>query len=286
MPGSLRLIRNWDALGFMLIVAFLGAVAVLILFALHLLFSGPYNKGTNLSSLSDTLRDTEFWRSVKRTLLYSLCVTILKVLLVWPIAAAFRRSRTVFAWSLLLPWIIPSAVSSLAWLWLFYDTGGGANLLVRALGHSEIAWLGLPGTAFAICMLFNVWRELPLWALALSPSLAGFRGSLASLATIDDLTPFQRFRLLVLPRAKPVLTVLIALSFIWASGEFESIWVLTRGGPGEATELLTVYAFRHSFLSQDISRGAAAYIVFTPIMALLLVIIGLYYTHTLRRALQ
>ena len=227
----------------------------------------------------------EYWRTVLRTLLYATLAVALKVVFVWPLALSLNQARhkaiTLFY---LIPWLIPPSISALAWLWFFYDMSGGANSILHILGFGNVPWLGKPNTAFLICLFFNVWREIPLWAIVISPILGGFGGSLQSLAFQDGLTRLERIWLLIVPRLRPSIVALCILSYIWSAGEFESIWLLTRGGPGESTQLLTVFAYRQAFLSQNLATGAAAFVIFIPISIVVLTFLLLLYSHWVDRA--
>jgi multiple sugar transport system permease protein len=204
-----------------------------------------------------------------RTLFFALIVLLLKLVLAVPLAMLIRlESVRNAAWLLLLPWMLPVAVSSLGWLWLFYDVDGGANLALTWFGYPQVAWFGGRWTAAGLLILFNVWRELPLWALAVSRAMKGFGGDLEFLATTDGLSRWQHWRLMVMPRLSPVIAALAIISTIWAFGEFESVWLLTRGGPGTSTEILTVYAFRDAFQNQNLAAGAAAFLYFIPLASL------------------
>jgi ABC-type sugar transport system permease subunit len=251
-------------------VAFLAFVFILVGLSVYSIFGGnsaiPF-----ATSFKEVFNDRDFRQAITRTIVFTFTAISIKIVLAWPLAfllhAQKKRSISVL---LLIPWFIPTGISTLAWFWLFYDVGGGMNSLLTLFKLSPVAWLGRPDTAYLLCLFFNVWRELPLWALALMPSMAGYSGSISALALQDSLTGIQRFRLLILPRARVVLVVLTIMSFIWTSGEFDSIWILTRGGPGTSTELLALYAFRHSFMSQELGRGVVAYLLFLPIAAICL----------------
>jgi ABC-type sugar transport system permease subunit len=263
--------------GLALAVVFVVAISVLSAASLWMLLGQSLH---NHSPLSDVISDREFWQSAKRTLIFAISAVILKAVLAWLLVPYFyRHGDRIITSLLLIPWVVPTSVAAIAWLWFFYDVGGGANSILAPI---RVDWLGNPRSAFGITLAFNVWRETPLWALALASSLSGGRAALSRLAQLDGLSRLEHFRLVALPRVLPVLCALALLSTIWAVGEFETVWLLTQGGPGEATELLAVYAFKHAYLSQDLAFGVASYLCMFPIIfCILLPALRLY-----RRAVE
>jgi multiple sugar transport system permease protein len=264
-------------------VMFCSIVTFTVLSAVYILFA--HSDKSAINTLAEVIRDEEFQSTAIRTVLFSLICVLFKAMLAWILVPLFAAQKQAQLSSLvLLPWVLPASIASLAWLWFFYDIGGGANLLLTKLGFAPHTWLGDPQSAFWLLVAFNVWRETPLWAIALGAGIHTSDASLAALAATDGLTRSTRIRLLLIPRIKPILIALALLSFIWSAAEFDSVWLLTRGGPGNATELLTIYAFRHAILSQNLARGAAAYICFAPIMAAILYVLLLLYKRAVERA--
>jgi ABC-type sugar transport system permease subunit len=145
-----------------------------------------------------------------RSVIFSATWVALKAVLSWtlvPLFSAPRRSR--FGWLVLLPWVLPSSIGSLAWLWFFYDIGGWRKpipLTNRSI-VSPHSWFGNPHSAFWLIIAFNVWRETPLWAIALASGVFIPENSLTSLAATDGLNARARLRLLVIPRIKPSLEI-------------------------------------------------------------------------------
>jgi multiple sugar transport system permease protein len=267
-------------------ILFISLSTLIVLMALWKMLSAR-ETGSPLLSIIETASNKEYIRTISRTMKYATLAIILKILIALPLALVLLRARFKKMGSIfLLPWVLPPAISALAWMWLFYDINGGANILLKLLGFSEISWLGDGQFAFIICLIFNVWREVPLWAWIISPTLSGLRGSVALLAEQDNLTDWEKFRLLTVPKLRPVLIALSILSLIWTFGEFETIWILTKGGPGEATELLSVYAYRHTFMAQNIAHGAAAFLCFFPISITIITILIMIYQWSNKRAMK
>lgn len=271
---------NFGALS--IAIVFCSAVTLAVLSAVYILFA--HSDRSAIGRFTEVVRDGEFQSTISRTVLFSLVCVLLKAVLAWVLVPLFATPKqTPLGWLVLLPWVLPASIASLAWLWFFYDVGGGANLILTKFGFAPHSWFGDPRSAFWLLVAFNVWRETPLWAIALGSGTNITDNSLAALASTDGLARATRVRLLVIPRIKPIFIALVLLSFIWSAAEFDSIWLLTRGGPGNATELLTIYAFRHAILSQNLARGAAAYICFVPVMAAILFALILLYKRAVER---
>jgi multiple sugar transport system permease protein len=283
-PNFFKKHFNTVSLSFFGALIFIILSIIVVLAALWKIFS-VIESDNQLSKILETAIDSEYHRTIVRTLTYAILAVILKLLIALPLALLLRRFPFRFINNLfLIPWVLPSAVSALAWIWLFYDINGGANILLKFIGFSEISWLGKGNLAFGICLLFNVWREVPLWAWVIAPSFSGLQGGVSMLAEQDGLTDWEKYRLIVFPKVRPILIALAILSMIWSFGEFEATWILTRGGPGESTELLSLYAYRHAFMAQNIARGAAAFLCFLPISIMILTILIMIYQWAAKRA--
>jgi multiple sugar transport system permease protein len=159
----------------------------------------------------------------------------------------------------MLPWTLPTAVMSLAWAWIFNDAFGVANdLLVRIIpGAQPIAWLGQPATAMLAMVVSDVWKTTPFVMLIVLAGLQGIPGSVTEAARLDGLPPWTRFRRITLPLLRPAIVVAVAFRMIQAWGAFDVVYVMTGGGPGGATETVSLYAFVNYFRYLDFGYGAA-----------------------------
>ncbi|HKC23731.1 MAG TPA: sugar ABC transporter permease [Thermoanaerobaculia bacterium] len=168
------------------------------------------------------------------------------------------RGRGLLRSAVLLPWALPTAVIALAWAWIFNDTFGVANdvlMRLHLIGH-PIAWLGEPRLAMAAIVLADVWKTTPFVALVLLAGLQSIPEDVLEAARADGLSAPQRFLRVTLPLLAPSLVVAILFRAVQAWGAFDVVYVMTGGGPGGATETISLYAFQNYFRYLDFGYGS------------------------------
>lgn len=217
------------------------------------------------------LVDPRFHRALGNTVVFTAASTALEMLLGLAFAlllATPLRGRQgsfigVSRGLVLVPWALPTAVMAMAWRFLYNDQYGAVNdLLVRCgLVAEPINWLGEPGWAMAAAVLADVWKTTPFVVVILLAGLAAIPGELYEALEIDGAGPWQRFRLLTLPRLTPYLLLALLFRLIQAFGLFDLMWVLTGGGPGGSTEVLPLLIYRATFRYLDLGYGAALTVV-------------------------
>lgn len=159
----------------------------------------------------------------------------------------------------MLPWALPTAVMALAWAWIFNDSFGVANDLLRRLGllHRPVAWLGQPGTAMLALVVADVWKTTPFVMLIALAGLQSIPDSVEEAARLDGLSAPRRFFRITLPLLAPALGVALAFRAVQAYGAFDLIYVMTGGGPGGSTETVSLYAYQNYFRYLDFGYGSA-----------------------------
>jgi multiple sugar transport system permease protein len=169
------------------------------------------------------------------------------------------RGRGVLRAVVLIPWALPTAVMALSWAWIFNDSFGVANDLLRRTGlvASPLAWLGVPGLAMVALVIAEVWKTTPFVALIVLAGLQGIPETLIEAARVDGLTAWQRFRHVVLPLLLPSLLVAVLFRAVQSYGAFDIVYVMTGGGPGGSTETVSLYAFQNYFRYLDFGYGSA-----------------------------
>jgi multiple sugar transport system permease protein len=163
----------------------------------------------------------------------------------------------------LVPWALPTVVSALMWGWIFHDRYGIANRLLMDLGllDAPLVWLGTPGTAFLAAVVADVWKTTPYVALILLAGLQGIGEDVVEAARVDGAAGLAFLWRIVLPILRPALAVALLFRALDAFRVFDVIYVLTRGGPGGATETLALLAYQTLFQDLDFGRGAALSVV-------------------------
>jgi multiple sugar transport system permease protein len=207
-------------------------------------------------------QDDRWWTALRNTVVFTGASVALEMVLGVAMALllhrAFRGRGPVRAIAL-VPWALPTAVIALAWAWIFNDVFGVANDLLRRAGwiDAPIAWLGQPGTAMAALVVADVWKTTPFVALVALAGLQAIPTTVLEAAAIDGLSAVQRFRHVVLPLLVPSLLVAFAFRAVQAYGAFDLVYVMTGGGPGGATETVSLYAYQNDFRYLDFGYGAA-----------------------------
>ena len=179
---------------------------------------------------------------------------------------------------ILLPFIIPTVLSTLAWKWMFDPTFSVINWMLFRLGliHSRINWLGDPNLALISVIVVNVWRGLPFYAISLLAGLQTISPELHEAAAIDGARAWQRFRHVTWPLLLPVTLVIVLFSVIQTFADFQLVYVLTGGGPANATQLFATYAYQLGIGTGLLSEGATISLAVFPVL-LLVVIVQLLY---------
>src|SRR3954469_12505266 len=229
--------------------------------------------------------DGIFQVAVWNTCLYTFVTTVFKLVLGLWLALLLNNNFKGKAFTrafILLPFIIPTVLSTLAWKWMFDPTFSVINWGLFRLGVIEgrINWLGDPNLALISVMIVNVWRGVPFYAISLLAGLQTISPELHEAAAIDGARAWQRFRHVTWPLLLPVTLVIVLFSVIQTFADFQLVYVLTGGGPANATQLFATYAYQLGIGTGLLSQGAAISLAIFPIL-LLVVIVQLVY---IRRA--
>ncbi len=214
-----------------------------------------------LSNYAFLLSDARFWQALGNTAYFTAVAVTLEVLLALPLAlllnAAFP-ARGAFRAAVLIPWAIPTVVSARLWAWLFNPDFGLVN---RLLPGADINWLGSPGWALHAAIVVDVWKTTPFVALLLLAGLQTIPQDLYKAAKVDGASPWRAFWSITLPLLKPALLLALLFRTLDAFRVFDAIYVLTEGGPGNATETLSIYAYKVLMRSGDFGYGSTLAVV-------------------------
>ncbi|GII27879.1 ABC transporter permease [Planotetraspora mira] len=235
-----------------------------------------------LANYADILTSSTFVARLTWTVVWTIVCVVLHVGIGLGMAMLLNRPmrlRSLYRVLLVLPWAVPAFVSAFIWRYLLNGEFGVVNAMLRAVGFGGISWLDDPFWAKVSVIACNVWLGVPFMMLALLGGLQSIPRELHEAAEVDGATPWQRFRHITVPGLRPVSSTVVLLGTIWTFNQFPVIFLLTKGGPGGATEILVTYAYRQAFEGiRDYSGSAAWGLV---ILALLVVLAGVY-----RRALK
>jgi multiple sugar transport system permease protein len=179
---------------------------------------------------------------------------------------------------LLLPFIVPTALSTIAWMWIFDPTFSVINWLLVNVGIVEkgFSWLGNATLAMVSIIIVNTWRGMPFYGITLLAGLQTISPELYEVAAIDGASARQRFWHVTMPLIKPVLVIVTMFSVIFTFSDFQLIYALTHGGPANATQVFATYAFDLGMSGGQLGLGAAVALSMLPALALLIVGLTVY----------
>ncbi len=239
------------------------------------------HRGTPFIGLSNyyrALNDSAFWMAAWNTVWWTLANVVGQVLLGLGIALLVNqrvKGVGVYKALILIPWAVPSAVAALSWMWLLHPEFGFVNDIAVRLGFisEPFPWLGRPLSAQIWVVIARVWKEFPLSALIFHAALQTIPNDLYEAAEVDGAGAWSRFWKITIPYLRASMVVAITLITIWTFNSFNMIWVMTRGGPRGATEILATSIYKTAFQRYNFGYASSQSIL---MVASLAVIIFLY----------
>ncbi len=205
------------------------------------------------------------------TLFYTIVASIFKFLLGLWLALLLNRTlkhATALRAIVLLPWIVPTALSAIAFWWIYDAQFSIISWMLQRLGliDNYIDFLGDPWNARFSTIVANIWRGIPFVAISLLAGLQTISPSYYEAAAIDGATGWQRFRHITLPLLTPIIAVVMTFSVLFTFTDFQLIYVLTRGGPLNATHLMATLSFQRAISGGALGEGAAIAIAMVPFL--------------------
>jgi ABC-type sugar transport system permease subunit len=217
------------------------------------------NKIVWLDNYIHILSDPAFWSSIKVTLIYTVAGVSLESLVGLALALLFRRDfagRGILRTLMILPMVITPAVVGMFWKLLYDDNYGVYNYALGVVGLPSVSWLSSTW-ALASVVLMDVWESSPFFMLVLLAGLQTEDKEVIEAARIDGAAGWQVVYYLTLPHLLPYLAIAAAFRAIWSLSEFDKVYMLTLGGPGDATTTMSLHAFKIGFVAFDIGKISA-----------------------------
>lgn len=221
---------------------------------------------TGLSNYGRMFQDGRFWQSLWNSTVFTTSCVLLELVLGMAIALVLNQSfrgrgpvRTIA----ILPWALPTALIALAWTWIFNDQYGVVNDILLRLGliDTGINWLGDPTLAMVSLIIADVWKTTPFISILLLAGLQSISKDLYEAHAIDGASPWQSFRQITLPLLMPQVVIALLFRFAQSFGIFDLVAVMTGGGPGGATEMVSLYIYATVMRYLDFGYGAALVVV-------------------------
>jgi multiple sugar transport system permease protein len=295
LSGSQRLLgRDWR-----LAAVFMGPtvllVAGLILFPIvsSIVTSTTERHGAEtvfvgLDNFTALTHDPVFHKGVLNSFVFTAYAEIFKVTLGLIAALMLHhmgRGKAIVAGVILLPWVVPTVVTAFTWRSLFDPIFGSVNTLLTSSGIGPVLaaiglvdswpaeWLSNPELAMPAVILVNVWKGIPFFTVTFLAGLKAIDHGLHEAAMVDGASPWQRFVHVTLPGLRYVMIVTTLLSSIWTFNNFDLIWLMTQGGPGDATAPYVMVAYSKAIQQLQLGAGAAVTLVMLPIVGILVLVL-------------
>ncbi len=282
-----KYLNEQAVLGYALLVP---AVAVLLLLIGYPAISGVYYSFTNkmigfkephfigIDNYINLASNPAVWKAVGRSFIFAVSAVLVKLPLGMGVALLLNQvffGRGLVRGVVLLPWSLPLVVGVLIWTWMYSDLFGIFNsLLMRAhLITAPINFLGDPKLALPSIIVTNIWRGFPFFAINILAGLQSIPGDRYEAGRVDGANRWQLFWNITVPGVSTVIMIVTLLSFIWTINDFTSPWILTKGGPGTATEVFPIITYKIAFFGLEIGKAAALPVMLLPIFGLLIYIL-------------
>ena len=221
-------------------------------------------------------RDT-FWMVVEQSTIFALSAVFFKALIGLITAHLVNnlpvKGQRKWRGMLLVPWVIPLALSTLGWWWMFDPTNSAFNYTLKSLGFEGVPWLSEPMWARFSVILVNVWYGAPFFLIMYLAALKSVPEQLYEAASIDGASAWQKFVHITLPMMRNIIAITVLFSLIVTFANFDIVQIMTAGGPRNMTHMFATYAFLLGIRSGDLPLGAATSLFMFPILAIAAVFI-------------
>jgi multiple sugar transport system permease protein len=255
------------------IVALVAVPFVLAIgFALSDVTAGdPSFDWVGLRNFRRAFEDPVFWRSLRNTLVFtgiSMLLIIVFARILAGVLVANIRGAFLLRFLILLPWTTPVALSTIAWLWMLDSIFSPIDWVLRNLGllDGNLYWLGRPKLAMASVIAVHVWRITPLAAVILMAGMMAIPRDIEEAALVDGAGFWRRTFEISVPLTAPVMAVAALFGAIFTFTDMTVVYVLTRGGPTDSTQVLSSWAFIRGIVGGDVAQGAAVALFLFPLL--------------------
>lgn len=241
-------------------------------------FLFPVESFAGIDNYRRVLTSNYFLDSLATSAWFTFCTAPVVVVIGILIALLLRErffGRTILRSVVLLPWVLPGAITAVLWVWVFNPSWGILNGILRRLGliQSSIPWLSDPDLAFASVAVAHIWTQIPFSVVLIMAALSAINPELTEAAKIDGAGPLGRFRYVILPEIRAMIVVLLVYNALTAFTSYDVVYAMTGGGPGTATSLLSFQIWKESFSMYDFGTGSAVAFIVVLFSALMIVAI-------------
>src|SRR5690349_12380787 len=276
--ASLRLLsRRRSTIGFLMCLPLIRMVVALVIYpAFYAIYLSLLNKKmaafVGLSNFAFLLKRPTFQQVIYQSCLFAVTAVILKAIIGFVLAHLMHnipgKNQRIWRGLLLVPWVIPLALSTLTWWWMFDPSYSAFNWILVRLGLNDVPWLGVGPIARGCAIAVNVWFGTPFFMIMYLAALKSVPEQLYEAAAIDGANATQKLFFVTLPMMRNVIAITVLFSLIITFADFDIVRILTGGGPQDMTHVFATYAFQVGIQSGDIPLGAADSLFMFPILAI------------------
>jgi multiple sugar transport system permease protein len=274
--GLKRLMQRKSSIAFFMALPLILLIAILVIYpALYSVHLATLNKSmkyfVGLSNFTFLFKRETFWMVVEQSCIFALTAVVFKALIGFFVAHFVHnlpaKGQRKWRGMLLVPWVIPAAMSTLAWLWLFDPSYSAFNWILVHVGLSPVTWLGDFRWARFSVILVNVWAGAPFFIIMYLAALKSVPDQLYEAAAIDGANFWQRMWYVTLPMMRNIIAITVLFSTIVTFANFDIVRILTAGGPIDLTHVFATWAFKIGIEGGDIPLGASVSLFMIPILA-------------------
>jgi multiple sugar transport system permease protein len=272
-----KLVRRKAVIAFCMALPLIVIIAGLVLYpALYSIHLAMLNKGmerfVGLDNFTFLFTRDTFWMVVRQSVVFAVSAVVFKALIGFCVAHFVHnvpaKGQRKWRGMLLVPWVIPPAMSTLAWLWLFDPSYSAFNWLFEQVGIERVNWLGEANWARFAVILVNVWFGAPFFMIMYLAALKSVPEQLYEAASIDGANWWQKLWYITLPMMRNIIAITVLFSLIVTFANFDIVRVLTAGGPLDQTHVFATWAFKLGIEGNDLPLGAAVSLFMFPILAI------------------
>lgn len=220
--------------------------------------------------------------SIKNTLIFTVASIFFQFIIGFGLALLFNKKFpgcSFFRGVTMISWLLPVTVAGLLFKFMFQVNGGIVNQLLMSMHliQQPVEWLLNSGSAMVAIVTANIWIGIPFNMMLILTGLTTIPGEIYESASLDGANKLQTLFRITIPMIKPAIMSVLTLGFVYTFKVFDLVWVMTKGGPVNATELVSTYAYRLSFEEFQFSKGAAS----ANVLFVILLIVGMFYLKTI-----
>ena len=281
-PALRHFVRRRSTIAFAMTLPLMLIIASLVIYpAFYAFYLSMLNRSmerfVGLANFTFLFTRETFWMVVRQSIIFAVSAVFFKALIGFMVAHFVHnvplKGQRKWRGMLLVPWVIPPAMSTLAWLWLFDPSYSAFNWLLEGLGAGPVPWLGDPYWARLAVILVNVWVGAPFFMIMYLAALKSVPEQLYEAAAIDGANWWQRMWFITLPMMRNIIAITMLFSLIVTFANFDIVRILTNGGPVDQTHVFATWAFRVGIESNDIPLGACVSLFMFPLLAIAAVFI-------------